>query len=47
VITDPQFIRSFLETMERSRATRPLTTQEGRADARMLRVPRRRPEFDP
>jgi hypothetical protein len=30
VITYPQFIRSFLETVARSRAARPLATKEGR-----------------
>ena len=31
MITDPQFTRSFLGTVERSTATRPLTTKERRA----------------
>ena len=47
MITHPQFIRSFLETVARSTATRPLTTKEGRGDARMPHAPRRRLEFNP
>jgi hypothetical protein len=47
MITYPQFIRSFLETVERSGATWPLTTKEGRVDARMQRAPRRQPEINP
>jgi hypothetical protein len=41
-----QFIRSFLGTVERSRATQPLATKEGRVEARMPHGPRRRLEFD-
>jgi hypothetical protein len=47
VITHPLFIRLFLGTVGRSRATRPQTTKEGRGDARMQPALRRRPEFDP
>ena len=46
MITHRQFIRSFLATLARSSATRPLATQEGRVNARMPRAPRRRLEFD-
>ena len=47
VITHPQVIRSFLGTLERSRATRPLATKEDRVEARMPPAARRRLEFNP
>jgi hypothetical protein len=47
VITYSQFIRSFLETAERSTTMRPPATKEGRVDARMQRARRGRPEFNP